>query len=190
MRYSFLNKLFFVFMISIMSMSFIGEDECVITWSPQRKLNWDDYKGKPKPRFAAASTVYSLGRNIYEEEGKVKARIEAFFYCNDSWKKEQWISDEVLSHEQKHFDIVELYARKLRQQIASLTCSDLKDAERKIDSLYAIVSKDMDVYQDTYDAATDGSMNGDEQRKWNKKLDEELLLTKKWQEPTVQLKQK
>lgn len=153
---------------------FVEEDECVITWSPQRKLNWDDYKGKPKPRFAAASTVYSMGRNIYEEDGKIFARIEAYFYCNDSWKKEAWISDEVLAHEQKHFDIVELYARKLRKQASEFTYSGLKNAEERIDSLYKIISKEMDVFQDQYDDATDGSMNGDAQREWIKKIDDDL----------------
>lgn len=160
--------------IFLLAGAFVKDDECVITWSPQRKLNWSDYRGKPKPRFAAASTVYSLGRNIYEEDGKVLARIEAYFYCNDSWKKEAWISDEVLAHEQKHFDIVELYARKLRKQAAELSCRNLGDAETKIDSLYKIVSKEMDVYQDTYDDATDGSMDGDQQRKWIRKIDAEL----------------
>jgi hypothetical protein len=147
----------------------------VITWSPSRKLNWDDYKGKPKPRFAAASTVYSMGRDITEEDGKLKASIEAYFYCNDSWKKEQWINDEVLAHEQKHFDIVELYARKLRKQIAAIQFLDLKSAEIRIDSMYKVISEEMDAYQDKYDEATDGSMNGDAQRKWIKKIDSELL---------------
>jgi hypothetical protein len=171
-----MRRVIFIFIgiLTIASFSFREGEEDVITWNKDRKLTWNDYRGKPKPRFAAASTVYSLGRNIYEENGQVIARLEAYFYCKDSWKKDDWISDEVLSHEQKHFDIVELYARKLRKQAQGFTCTGLKEAEYKIDSLYNILNKAMDVYQDQYDDETDGSMNGDEQRRWIRKIDREL----------------
>src|SRR5438552_4474997 len=93
-------------------------DDEIIVWNKNRQLTWNDYKGKPQKRFAAASTVYSMGRKVLKEkDGTVAARIQAYFYCNDSWKKSDWINDEVLKHEQKHFDIVELFSRKIRKQV-------------------------------------------------------------------------
>ena len=160
-------------LILFASLAYKGEED-VLTWSNNRKLSWDDYKGKPQKRFAAASTVYSLGREVYDDGAVIKARITAYFYCQDSWKKDDWISDEVLAHEQRHFDIVELFARRLRKQLGGMVFLNLKDAEKKVESMYQIVSKEMDLYQDKYDTESDGSMNGDGQRKWNKKIAEEL----------------
>jgi len=120
----------------------------------------------------------------------VKASIEAYFYCKDSWKKEDWINDEVLAHEQKHFDIVELYARRFRKQISGMVFLGLKDAEKKVEAVYQIVNKEMDVYQDKYDDETDGSMNGEGQRKWNRKIESEIKLLEDFSAPVVVLKLK
>jgi predicted secreted Zn-dependent protease len=80
----------------------------------------------------------------------------------------------VLRHEQKHFDIVELYARKLRKLINANNYSSAIELTIKSDSLYAIIDKEMDVYQDKYDDETDGSMNGEQQRAWEKKITNEI----------------
>jgi len=177
-------------LFALIFLSFYEKGEEVISWSQRNKLTWSDYKGKPQKRFAAASTVYSLGRHVFAEEGKVKASIEAYFYCNDSWKKDDWINDEVLAHEQKHFDIVELYARRFRKQISGMVFLGLKDAEKKVEAVYQILNKEMDVYQDKYDDETDGSMNGDGQRRWNSKIAGEIKLLDEYSAPLVTLKLK
>ncbi len=97
-----------------------------------------------------------------------------YFFCKKSWKKESWISESVLRHEQKHFDIVELYSRKLRKQVQENHYSSDNELIAKSDSLYAINDKAMDVYQDKYDDETDGSMNGEQQRAWEKKIMNEI----------------
>lgn len=177
-----------LFLVSGSFFSMKTEEE-VITWSKDKKLTWADYRGKPQKRFAAASTVYSLGRKVLKEDkGALVARISAYFYCNDSWKKDDWISDEVLSHEQKHFDIVELFARKIRKQVSGMTVKNFDDATAKVDSVYQVFNKEMDAYQDKYDDETNGSMNGHQQRKWEKKIEKELESLDKYENIIVPLK--
>lgn len=168
-------------------LSFKGGDEEAIPWSKSRRLTWEDYKGKPQKRFAAASTVYSLSRVVFSENQKVFVKIQPFFWCNDSWKKKDWINDDVLEHEQTHFDIVELYAREFRKQAQAITCSSEADAEKQVEKIYHEIDKQLDAYQDKYDNETDGSMNGDAQHKWNKKVADELQASAGWQEPIVEL---
>ncbi|MGZ3865316.1 MAG: DUF922 domain-containing protein [Bacteroidia bacterium] len=168
--------------------SFLEEDNDVIIWNKNRKLTWTDYKGKPQKRFAAASTVYSLGRKVLMQDNKPCARIQAYFYCNDSWKKEEWISESVLRHEQKHFDIVELFCRKIRKQITEMTFKNFTDAEVKVDSLYEIANKEMDLYQDKYDDETNGSMDAEGQKRWIRKIDSEMQALEKYSEILVPLK--
>lgn len=181
--------------IGIVSLSCLamvsGEEEDVITWNKNRPLTWNDYRGKPQRRFAAASTVYSLHRYIDKEDDKdAVAYIRAYFFCRDSWKKDDWINDVVLAHEQKHFDIVELYARKLRKQFSEMRFANYKEADRKLDSLYHVISEEMDVYQDKYDEETDYSMNGKQQDAWIKKIDSELEVYNKYQNTQVPVKYK
>jgi hypothetical protein len=152
--------------------SFLKKDENdILVWEEARLLTWNDFRGKPAKRMSAASTHYDILKTV-SEKGSVT--IEAIFFCNKSWKKVTWINQQVLEHEQKHFDIVELYARKLRKLISETKYSSYANLKTVSDSLYAVIDKEMDVYQDKYDDETDASMNGDKQREWNKKIPIEI----------------
>jgi hypothetical protein len=150
--------------------SFFPEKEDAIVWNEDRPLTWEDYKGRPERRFAAASTFYNIVKKTEDNGSSAEVSVKATFYCKNSWKKKSWINESVLRHEQKHFDIVELYSRKLRKMIFEHKYRNYEDVKTKTDSLYDIIDKQMDVYQDKYDEETDGSMNGDKQREWEPKI--------------------
>ncbi|MDP1800128.1 MAG: hypothetical protein Q8L81_02160 [Bacteroidota bacterium] len=154
-----------------------------ILWSEDRPLTWNDFKGKPEKRFAAASTSY----DILKEVNKNSVEIKAVFFTQSSWKKTSWINDQVLAHEQKHFDIVELYARKLRKQIKETKFTSYEDLKSKMEPLYDVNDKAMDKYQDLYDEETDGSMNGDKQREWQTKITKEIKALDAYKETTLQI---
>ena len=163
-------------LVSCSNTSFTQDDgkEEKMFWQKNRRLTWDDYKGKRKKVFAAASTVYSMYRNVYQDSAKnLMVSVKAVFYPNDSWKG-SYIDDALLAHEQRHFDIVELYARKLRKQVSEITVKNKSDAAQKLDSLHAVIAKEMDAFQDTYDKDTDYSMAHDEQQSWIKKIDDTI----------------
>ena len=177
-------------LVSCSNTSFTQNDgsEEKMFWQKNHRLTWDDYKGKKQKRFAAASTVYSMYRNIYVDSSKnIVASIKAVFYPNDSWKG-GYIDDALLAHEQRHFDIVELYARKLRKQLSEITVKNKSDAEQKLDSLHAVIDKEMDAFQDKYDEDTDYSMAHDEQQNWIKKIDEAIENLNAYQNTEVKLK--
>lgn len=146
------------------------EKKDIIVWQEGKLLTWNDFKGKPAKRFSAASTHYNTLKTTEEKGNKGEVVVEAIFYTNKSWKKISWINESVLEHEQKHFDIVELYARKLRKQIQERKYSSYSNLKTVTDSLYDVMDKEMDAFQDKYDDETDASMNGDKQREWNKKI--------------------
>lgn len=141
-----------------------------IIWKEGERLSWKDFQGKPEPRFAAASTTYKLVAKIGSEDKKTVFIVRAVFYKDQSWKKKKWINESVLSHEQTHYDIVELFARKLRQKTSQLSAKSNQELEKEFLALYGQTDKEMDEFQDLYDKETDGSMNGEKQREWEKKI--------------------
>jgi hypothetical protein len=162
--------------VLLSSFGFPGDDKDIIVWDEKRLLNWDDFRGPPAKRWSAASTTYDILKSLEKKDANsASVKIEAVFFCTKSWKKVSWINNSVLIHEQKHFDIAELYARQLRQRLSSLKFNSYADLKSKSDSLYDVIDKEMDVYQDKYDEETDASMNGEKQREWNKKISEEIL---------------
>jgi hypothetical protein len=175
----------FLYILPLIAILFsFGEKKDVLVWDENRLLTWNDFRGQPAKRFSAASTHYDTYKTTEEIGNKTEVVVEAVFLCNKSWKKVSWINDKVLEHEQKHFDIVELYARKLRKMIKALTYISYEDVKIKTDSLYTLMDKEMDVYQDKYDNETDASMDGDKQREWNKKIMEEIKALSEWKNTT------
>lgn len=182
--------LFILLLVGCIGTAFVQDDgkEEVIVWQKNRKLTWDDYQGKRQKRFAAASTVYSMYRNISKtQSGDIIATVKAYFYPNDSWKS-HWIDDALLAHEQKHFDIVELYARKLRKQLSQIKVRNEEDANAKLDSLHKIIDAEMDKFQDKYDDETNSSMEHDAQIDWIKKIDTAIDSLSAYQNTDVKLK--
>ncbi|MEO8759283.1 MAG: DUF922 domain-containing protein [Bacteroidia bacterium] len=180
--------IFILLLVSCTNTSFTQDDrEETMTWQKNRKLTWDDYQGKPQKRFAAASTMYSMYRHIYKDaNGNIMASIKAYFYPKDSWKG-RYLDDALLAHEQKHFDIVELYARKLRKQMMQLKVNSEAEAQSKMDSLHRIIDDEMDAYQDKYDKETDFSMAHDEQAFWIKQIDSSIDSLTAYQNTEVKL---
>lgn len=155
--------------------SSFSQNKNEIIWKEGVPLTWKDFQGKVQKRFAAASTVYKIVAHLSSPtENKIHVIIHATFYKEDSWKNKSWINEQVLEHEQKHFDIVELFARKLRKKVSEMKVTDPLKFEEEYAALHESNNKEMDIYQDLYDEETDGSMNGDKQREWNRKISEEI----------------
>jgi hypothetical protein len=179
----------FLIVIFLLTLSFKQYDHNTLLWKADRPLTWDDFNGMPEKRFAAASTHYDILKHIHKDDDKnATVKIEAVFFRHESWKKKEWINDEVLAHEQKHFDIVELYARKLRKALKETTFKNFNELEVKLGTLYDKFDKEMDAYQDKYDEESDGSMNGDQQRVWNKKIAKEISELDPYKETAVKIK--
>lgn len=142
-----------------------------IEWSKDRKLVWHDFKGTKKPvdgSDVAAVTRCGLGMST-RASGRNKPifYVKATFYCNESWyRKDMPMTDEILEHEQGHFDLCEIYARQLRKKLnnANLNASNLsKEAN-------AIFNKVNDQYverQKVYDRETNHGQEHSVQAKWN-----------------------
>ena len=184
-----IKPIFLIFITLLFCFSFKPEDDKEsILWNLDRPLTWDDFKGKPERRFAAASTSYDILKYITKENNKTASiKIEAVFFCYSSWKKSSWVNQQVLEHEQKHFDIVELYARKLRKTISETKFSSFAEVETKVKELYDVNDKAMDQYQDQYDDETDGSMNGDKQREWQASIMKDIKALDAYKEISLQI---
>ena len=183
-------RIVFMFILSVILFSFKQEHEDYILWKKSRLLTWDDFKGKPERRFAVASTHYVLYRYVSKDNAGIYANVLACFLPKESWKRKSYSDEYILRHEQKHFDIVELYARKLRKALISITVINEADAQEKLDSLYKIYDKEMDVFQDLYDDETNNSMDSKKQQQWEVAIDTAIESLNDQQASSIKLKLK
>ncbi|WP_142783655.1 DUF922 domain-containing protein [Changchengzhania lutea] len=157
---------------------FFQKDEPVITWSESYKLSWSDFRAAPDNKTSAVATTASgitLGSSIRQTDTEVisyTATVKAHFYPDKSWYKSQLANAHVLGHEQLHYDITELFARRLRQRISKLEVSNA--IKNDLRSLHLKINDDLAHMQDTYDTETNYSRNVEQQTAWQGFISQEL----------------
>lgn len=149
-----------------------------IPWSKEFRLSWDYFKGPIPPDAIAAATTasgisYEYSANLMFNEVTLDFKVDAFFYPQESWYKPAVCDSITLNHEQLHFDIAELHARKMRKQLKETSFSDNVKAE--VREIYQNVLQELASYQDRYDWETDFSRNHKAQLRWKKKIEKALL---------------
>lgn len=154
-----------------------SQDYETIEWRAERKLTWNDFKGEiPNKDRAAAITAsgisYQFSTSGTKNKMELDYKVNTFFYPNKSWYQPSLCDTLILSHEQLHFDISELFARKMRERLATETFSQNVKAEVK--KIYSEVLSELETFQNQYDKETDFSRDIEQQLIWNKKLQEAL----------------
>ena len=147
-------------------------EEEQIRWQPDFRLQWSQFKGKPD-RMSNMDALTESGITFNWSCDWRGFSIEAYaiFVPEGSWVKAP--TNALLMHEQLHFDITELHARKLRQYFKQIQdpCrlgkSGIdKAAQGFIEASYAM--------QNAYDSATEHGQNTRIQKEWQIKISDAL----------------
>ena len=157
----------------------LNKDDDRILWSNKRKSVWDDFKGIPDSSSTntVALTCYEISiTNNYLENDIPKYTLECYFIKSKSWTRVN--DDYTLAHERLHFDIAELFTRKIRKAFDSLNVKKVKKVEIYND-MYAFYGEKCDKYQNLYDNQV--YFNDNQQLQWIKKVDVELAKLKKYE---------
>jgi hypothetical protein len=147
-----------------------------IPWSANRPLTWADFKSKPTPADRlAALTSATIDVQAACQDFKFASTVRAVFMPTESWVREaSKATPNLLRHEQVHFDITELYARKLRQKIslAKFDCEHLQPRFKNMsNALFAEWQKE----EARYDQETNHGLTTDRQRGWEIKVQNQLI---------------
>ena len=178
-RYYLVMKKFLALPIFILPLLVISlPDDDYIKWQEDRRLTWDDFKAEPqKLGSTAAMTTTHLSFAYNVTNGKVTYKIDCRFEKNKSWGlvKNDWI----LKHEQGHFDIAEIFARKLNK-LTNEYQFNRASFQKDLDIIYKSVVDEKEKFQQQYDDETDYSRHKPNQEAWLKKIELELKQNKTW----------
>jgi len=162
--------------------------ENFITWNENIPLQWDDFSGKAdnSSNFEAESFAEVKYTYQFNNPRDFHFNVKASFNRNTSWIKQGYKSDALLKHEQVHFDIAELYARKLKIAFDHYTYSS--NYEEEIAEIFNRVKINYHKTQQLYDQDTKHSLIATTQKEWEVLVREELDKIKQikdsnWQEP-------
>ena len=172
-----------IILLLLLFLSGIGQDNegssNLICWKKNEKLEWADFQGIPdsstNDKAICAPELIAQG---YWESNLPNFRVTNCFNKDIAWSKDT-VSNELLEHEQLHFDIAEVHARRIRKAVDSLR-------EKSIDEIncYTIVIQKLlnchDKMHDLYDEETYHSTIHSEQKRWESKIKADLEKLEKF----------
>ncbi|HHG83368.1 MAG TPA: DUF922 domain-containing protein [Bacteroidetes bacterium] len=151
-----------------------------IRWRKSRKLNWDDFQGQ---------AVRGMGMDALTESGisfswtcgyrGFEFNTYAMFVPEKSWVRQR--TPALLAHEQLHFDITELHARKIRKFFRQKgdVC---RLGQRAINAAAQAIIRASTEMQNLYDRETRHSENEAEQSRWQQEVARALRRYDAWAE--------
>lgn len=151
-----------------------------IYWTSNYKLKWNDFRGAIPDSVNEydAMTFTQIRYKIVPTEAGYNFSVDCFFLKSFSWSKA--ISNSLLFHEQRHFDIAEIFARKLRREFRNYKYSNWESLKADFKIMFAKIIKERDVYNKEYDAKTKHSKDKQIQKQWDQKIKNELFLLRKF----------
>jgi len=154
--------------------------DSVIYWNAERKLNWNDFKGTvPDSADFFARSAIRIETIGFWEEDMPNYKIVTKFYRYNAWTKDT-ASKNLLQHEQVHFDIAELYARKIRKGIGDLRRRHESDIAKYIEFINKLFKEYSVMTNIEYDTATDYSRCVEVQQEWNERIAKKLYELRKY----------
>ena len=147
------------------------QEEDAIRWDGDYRLTWEDFRAAPPESLRVAATTASGISYSYRTRGhsgnyRLDYEVSAYFYPDKSWYHPELCDSVVLSHEQLHFDISELYARKMRGLLEGKTYGSNVRAE--VRQLFSRINQELSEFQDRYDRETYYSRDREAQARWNR----------------------
>ncbi|MFI5154084.1 MAG: DUF922 domain-containing protein [Chitinophagales bacterium] len=155
----------------------VNQNDNLIDWSTSRRLTWSDFQAEPPKTPAAAaltSTTIKVDFGYFNET--LTYHIHCRFDKSSSWGRVK--NDYVLSHEQGHFDIAEIFARKLNEALRKYR-PESQNIPKDVNKIYQDMMKKYYERQDEYDKETNFSMDKKKQEEWLKIIDDELTASDK-----------
>ncbi len=147
-----------------------------IDWKSRRTLTWSDFKGSPlqsSPNAALTSTSILISYGY--DESELTYQLKCVFYPHKSWTKVD--KTYILQHEQGHFDISQLFTRRLHKALSEYKFNR-GTVEKDIQVIYQRITQDQASFQQLYDKETNHSRHREKQLEWQVKIESLLNETK------------
>lgn len=158
-----------------------------VNWSKSRQLQWSDFMAKPNVASPhAAITHYQVrsnGKFLSWEE--VECEVLTVFLKERSWVKKDQASEQLLSHEQLHFDLAECEARALRRALKNPVKP--LDFNMRLEMLRDSLHQVFRGLQAEYDEETHHGIEQVMQERWKIRISDSLDVMREHSEPVFRV---
>jgi len=164
-----LNTSFLILFFFLLAITDLFAQPNYKKWEKDSLLAWSDFKGiLDTPSSFAAATNWHMPYTYHwsSKDGvyTLKFKVEGAIDRNRSWSIADKQTNDLLAHEQLHFDISEIFARELFIAFNKKTYTS--NYKNEVLDIVATVFKSAAEMQEKYDRETDHSRNKIKQAEW------------------------
>ena len=164
----------------------------LIAWESDYNIKWSDFKAAPKNSSPLdAYTMLGISLEVVSQDnGKVNMGVFGYFEKNKSWVKSGEKTENLLKHEQKHFDLCEIYRRILVKRLEAESPYSYDNFNTKVGEIFNKTFKDYTDEQGKYDHETNHSQKKDKQAEWDANVIKRLNALEKYNNIVAELEVK
>ncbi|MUP45974.1 hypothetical protein E0K83_09490 [Gramella sp. BOM4] len=145
-------------------------------WSATNKLKWEYFKAAPKfdrsSMFCGFIDVQFNDIKLLTDSGKVN--INPIFLFNCSYVQPSEKSENLLDYNQVKFDLLEIYARKMRNEFSKSSIDTMEEWKKFAQNIYDKVHKEYETDIYNYELETNFGQNFTEVIGWKYRVKNEL----------------
>jgi hypothetical protein len=149
-------------------------------WRDGIQLSWDDFKAKSTDTKGYAAYTFTMITLNYDVKISGQTFTPTFTVKCAFQKSKSWVNrkdtnsqtPEILAHEQLHFTIAEITARKLRRNLKAQQYT--KNYKKEINEIYTKTLDEGEKMQERYDKETNHSINKEAQKNWSYLIQSDL----------------
>jgi hypothetical protein len=186
--------LFSIAFLTLVSVAFAPTssfaDSNEVLWDENRPLTWDDFQGPTDYESAAYIawdfiTDYTVQINTYPNicfYSFTDLNFTAVMIKDESFVWDDSKFDWLLNHEQTHFDLVQVFAKKIQNQLATDMgrCPDGANPTAQIradtDIYIEEILSDSDTFSLIYDWRTNHGLKNTAQSNWDQRIDKLVAI--------------
>lgn len=147
-----------------------------ITWE-QFEEKAERPEGETENAFIHAEADLGANVSVCREEGRL--RLAAFVVNLRVVEENCWVvrgtkTDDLLSHEQGHFDLAGLNARELMGRLAAIRADSAEELQRRVTEEIEASRVSSQSWSDDYDKDTNHGRKPDRQRRWKEAIQEAM----------------
>jgi len=178
-----------VFIINILLISLVASHLSLdaqgtekISWSESQEFDWKLFKEKREGYgYIKAMTYSGISYEVDLKENQVVIDVDAYFIYGKSWVMKGYKKPHLLAHEKVHFDIAEVFKRRLdklydRYRVDYDTFVK-RNYQEALQNDFDMIFEKMDDYQREYDGNTSHGTISFNQKEWEKDIKEILEKT-------------
>lgn len=138
-----------------------------------KALSWSDYKGKvpEKDQQVAARTCTEMELEITEYGPKYHYAVRAYFLPDSSFVRTP--NDDILLHEQTHFDIAHVAAMRCTKRLAKFKYEE-NGIQKQVGDIYRVAFHEMEKLQEQFDEESQHGLNAKIEKAWEDRIQQQL----------------